>query len=138
MNNSHGRTLVGQVSPPPLPNHGPQGFVITGHGRTSLLGQNHDGPKRGAADDLESPSGYGQGTFIVLPEVAFASRRFAFSSVILLESHPQVTNDIQHIYEIARRISLSLRLTNFTSDVLRSFRSQYWMLCSKLSTLPVA
>ena len=35
-------------------------------------------PERGAADDLESPTGYGQGTFIVLPEVAFASRRSCF------------------------------------------------------------
>ena len=36
----------------------------------------NDEPTRGTADDLESPTGYSQGTFIVLPEVAFASRRF--------------------------------------------------------------
>ena len=56
----------------------------------------NDGPTRGTTDDLESPTGYSQGTFIVLPEVAFASRRFAFSSVIVLEFHLQVTNDKQH------------------------------------------
>ena len=44
MNNSNGRTLVGQVSPPPLPSHGPRGFMIISNGRTSLLGQNNDGP----------------------------------------------------------------------------------------------
>ena len=44
MNNSNGRTLVGQVSPPPLPSHGPRGFMITSNGRTSLPGQNNDGP----------------------------------------------------------------------------------------------
>ena len=41
---SNGRTLVGQVSPPPLPSHGPRGFMITSNCRTSLLGQNNDGP----------------------------------------------------------------------------------------------
>ena len=71
MNKSSGRTHVGQALQPPLPKHGPRGCMLASNGRKTLLDKTMMGP-------LEVPQ-------------TTLSR-----NVIVLELHPQGTNDIQH------------------------------------------
>ena len=60
----------------------------------------------------ESLTGFGQGSFIVLPEATSASLT---------------------LLEFVWRISLSLRLTITTSDVLRSYNSGCWLVAHHIS-----